>query len=330
MSYKPKIKVNIDDKEEIIEIERKLEKYFPCDAYFDLSNCKIVQIDLAPLKLTPFKGHECLTTLNLSSNEIEQIDLTMIKEFGNCFNLSLSNNKIKQINLIPLKGREKLGSLRLSNNKIKQIDLSPLEGNEECLLLDLSNNKIDQINLKPLGFVPHLEILKLKGNLLNEVDIFPLYFCYNLKNLEITTSEPLKEELIDNFTFNLDRDLFLKFHDYKKCFHDQIFEEIQEMHYDDSYFYDHLTKGIDKKDWDYIPSEKYVETYVELYGIPEEIIREVRITWKYFEKSMLSQKDPTPYHTDSKTFNKRPYKGNWKTVNMCDTIFLSITNYIYN
>ena len=120
-----------------------------------------------------------LTTLDLSSNKIENIE--PLKGLTNLSYLYLNNNKIE--NIEPLRGLTKLIQLYLNNNKIENIE--PLRGLTNLTSLLLGVNKIE--NVEPLRGLTNLTILGLSSNKIENIE--PLKGLTNLKGLYLNDNK---------------------------------------------------------------------------------------------------------------------------------------------
>jgi len=103
----------------------------------NIASNEIQNIDsLEPLKST-------ISILDVSQNDIE--DITKLSGFTNLVSLNLSSNKIKDIS--PISNCTKLNELNFSVNKVKDISsLSRISGSGILVKLNMSNNQIEDIS----------------------------------------------------------------------------------------------------------------------------------------------------------------------------------------
>lgn len=123
--------------------------------HLTLQNAKLYTIDL--------KYNRCLTSLNLSGNNLSMLSLEGVNgEYGKnvLADINLSNNNLSEITLNDLRA---VRHLNLSNNSLSALDLSFGDYVES---LDISNNQFAEINL---GYCSNLKSFKGSNNKLTSI-----------------------------------------------------------------------------------------------------------------------------------------------------------------
>ena len=83
--------------------------------------------DITEVDLLPLIWCECLESLSIRSNSLQEIDLSPLEKIGkNLRAIRLGHNHLQEIDLKPLSFCPNLEEVSLAENRLKRVDLSPL------------------------------------------------------------------------------------------------------------------------------------------------------------------------------------------------------------
>lgn len=142
-----------------------------------------MQNNIIHISSKAFAGLEnILTTLDLSSNRINEFPFAALRNLNNLQWLNLAGNQIDSIHGFKwpqLNSKSVLHSLFLGSNHITAIPEGAFVRLSNLNLLDMEGNLIDDVGIHP--FPSTLTSLSLSNNILRKV---PLHAIYSLKNLK--------------------------------------------------------------------------------------------------------------------------------------------------
>ncbi len=146
-----------------------------------------------------------LTTLDLSSSEIDEADLDALKGLKQLTNLNLSHTSISDLGLKKLSGLTQLQTLDLSNTKISDAGLSVLKAFGDLQVLKLGGDDITATAVGELASMSKLQSLSLSGLAVSDEDFAAITKLVQLESLDLSgtkiTAKSLPElEKLTNLT----------------------------------------------------------------------------------------------------------------------------------
>ena len=107
---------------------------------------------------------ENATTLDLSSNRIDQLQPKLLKNLTQLSALNLDHNQLTKIPADAFAGLSQMRNLTLSRNQISTVASGAFRGTKKLSLLDLSYNQLDKLDRTLLSDLTELQTLNLSGN----------------------------------------------------------------------------------------------------------------------------------------------------------------------